>query len=124
MAELLRSGHTMLNEACPECNNPIFRDKEGNLLCPSCNKKVVIVKNDLYLKESQKSDNSSNASEIKSDKNLFDLTELNLLDDVINEKMKWITQRLKEELQIDINERYINFLMRLIELKVKIKDLK
>ena len=43
MSELLRSGATMTSQACPVCNTPLFRVK-GQLLCPRCNKNVVVVK--------------------------------------------------------------------------------
>ena len=43
MAELLRKGATMLSETCPECNTPLFRLKDGSLVCPMCNKPVVVV---------------------------------------------------------------------------------
>ncbi len=43
MAELLRKGATMLNETCPECNTPLFRLRDGSLVCPMCNKPVVVV---------------------------------------------------------------------------------
>ena len=45
MAELLKRGATLLNEACPECNTLLF--KEGkNIFCPNCQKRVVIVKDE------------------------------------------------------------------------------
>ncbi|TFF87328.1 MAG: hypothetical protein EU549_04945 [Promethearchaeota archaeon] len=43
MANLLKSGYTMLNIACPVCNNPVFRAKDGNTICPICNRNVVLV---------------------------------------------------------------------------------
>ena len=43
MSELLRSGATMMSQVCPVCNTPLFRVK-GQLLCPRCNKNVVVVK--------------------------------------------------------------------------------
>jgi UPF0148 protein len=46
MAELLRKGATMLSETCPECNTPLFRLKDGSLVCPMCNKPVVVVSAD------------------------------------------------------------------------------
>ena len=46
MGELLRKGATMLSESCPECNTPLFRLKDGSLICPMCNKPVVIVSAD------------------------------------------------------------------------------
>lgn len=43
MSELLKSGATMLSEACPECGSPLF--KVGReIMCAKCNKPVVIVK--------------------------------------------------------------------------------
>jgi UPF0148 protein len=46
MAELLRKGATMLSETCPECNTPLFKLKDGSLVCPMCNKPVVVVSAD------------------------------------------------------------------------------
>lgn len=46
MAELLRKGATMLSEACPECNTPLFKLQDGSLICPMCNKPVVFVSAD------------------------------------------------------------------------------
>jgi UPF0148 protein len=43
MADLLKSGATMLFEHCPECNSPLFKIK-NDVWCPSCNKRVIIVK--------------------------------------------------------------------------------
>jgi UPF0148 protein len=42
MAELLKSGATMLQETCPECGTPLFR-KGKETFCPKCNKPVVII---------------------------------------------------------------------------------
>ncbi|WXG43091.1 MAG: Sjogren's syndrome/scleroderma autoantigen 1 family protein [Promethearchaeati archaeon SRVP18_Atabeyarchaeia-1] len=35
MAELLRSGATMLQDACPICNSPLFKQK-GKVFCANC----------------------------------------------------------------------------------------
>lgn len=43
MAELLKSGATMLSETCPECGTPLFR-KGNETFCPQCNKPVVIIR--------------------------------------------------------------------------------
>lgn len=40
MAELLKSGATMLSDICPECGSPLFRIK-GEVFCAKCNKPVV-----------------------------------------------------------------------------------
>jgi UPF0148 protein len=42
MAELLKSGATMLQETCPECHTPLFR-RGKETFCPKCNRPVVIL---------------------------------------------------------------------------------
>ncbi|HDO19898.1 MAG: hypothetical protein NDF53_01565 [archaeon GB-1867-097] len=46
MAEMLRKGATMLNQICPECKVPLFRLKDGTVICPSCKRKVLFVSED------------------------------------------------------------------------------
>ncbi len=43
MADLLKSGATMLSDICPECGSPLFRIK-GEVFCAKCNKPVVYAK--------------------------------------------------------------------------------
>ena len=40
MADLLKSGATMLSDVCPECGSPLFKVK-GHIFCAKCNKPVV-----------------------------------------------------------------------------------
>ena len=42
IADLLKSGATMLPETCPACHTPLFQ-KDDKIFCPKCNKPVVIV---------------------------------------------------------------------------------
>lgn len=42
-AELLRSGATMLAQACPACSTPLFKVGE-QVVCAKCNKPVMILK--------------------------------------------------------------------------------
>ena len=44
MAELLKSGATMLQETCPQCGTPLFR-KGSATFCAKCNQPVVIIRN-------------------------------------------------------------------------------
>ncbi|WP_338601467.1 Sjogren's syndrome/scleroderma autoantigen 1 family protein [Sulfolobus tengchongensis] len=44
-AELLRQGAVMLEEACPICKMPLFKLKNGDVVCPT-HGKVYIVKSD------------------------------------------------------------------------------
>jgi UPF0148 protein len=42
MADLLKSGATMLEKHCPVCSSPLFMINE-EIKCPKCNKRVLIV---------------------------------------------------------------------------------
>ncbi len=44
-AELLRQGATMLDIACPICYMPLFKLKNGDVVCPT-HGKIYIVKNE------------------------------------------------------------------------------
>jgi UPF0148 protein len=44
MAELLKAGNTMLAESCPDCKVPLFKMKDGKIICPSCNRIAIYVK--------------------------------------------------------------------------------
>lgn len=43
MSELLKSGATMMSEACPECGSPLFK-VGSDIICAKCNKPVVILR--------------------------------------------------------------------------------
>jgi len=43
MADLLRSGATMLTDVCPECGVPLFRLRSGEVVCPECGRRAVYV---------------------------------------------------------------------------------
>jgi UPF0148 protein len=40
-AKLLLNGASMLHIVCPECKDPIYRLRDGDHLCATCNKKVM-----------------------------------------------------------------------------------
>lgn len=46
MAALLKSGAAMLEQTCPSCNVPLFRSKTGEVFCPSCGQRYIIVSSD------------------------------------------------------------------------------
>jgi len=46
MAELLKTGASMLEEACPQCGSPLFKLTSGEVYCAKCDRKVLIVKSD------------------------------------------------------------------------------
>lgn len=41
MGQLLRKGAALLNTACPKCNTPLLRLKDGKMYCAKCDKEVV-----------------------------------------------------------------------------------
>jgi len=46
MAHLLKSGATMLDKVCPKCHVPLFKLKSGEVICPSCGQRFVIVQSE------------------------------------------------------------------------------
>ncbi|MFX1315140.1 MAG: Sjogren's syndrome/scleroderma autoantigen 1 family protein [Promethearchaeota archaeon] len=123
MADLLRSGHKMLNMACPICNNPIFKKRSGETFCPTCNRKVLIVKNKSHQKnakiESRIQKNNNEDTKVFKEKNEV----LLFLKEVIIEKIDYFSKKLKSETQIDLIERYINILLNFYEILFKYSNL-
>lgn len=124
MADLLRSGNKMLNMACSVCNNPIFRNNEGITFCPTCNRPVIIVD------DNTNQDNGIKKNEIKNNKNQeeFHLNRhnelLNLIENVICEKIKMITAKLENETHLQVIETYTKILLNCIDILNKIPVLK
>ncbi|MCK4847436.1 MAG: hypothetical protein KAT16_00260 [Candidatus Heimdallarchaeota archaeon] len=50
MSNLLLSGATMLGEACPDCNVPLFKKKD-RIFCPQCERKAVYAKDDTEIRQ-------------------------------------------------------------------------
>ena len=122
MAGLLRTGNTMLNLACPLCNNPLFRNKENEIFCPICNRKVIIEKEDPLtsnvenIKASESSvKTSTNIQTQFSGKHAF-------LANILEKKIHLISQKLEHETQMDLIERYIKVLTKLFDLLNKLND--
>jgi UPF0148 protein len=113
MAQLLRSGNTMLNQACPICNNPIFRNKDGMIFCPICNREVKFVEADSVKKDKEEIN-------VK----IQEKDSLNTLKQIILEKIDLIAQKLKFEAQIDAIERYVILLTNFFDLLKVIENKK
>ena len=98
MADLLRSGNTMLNKACPVCNNPIFRNKEGNTFCPTCNRNVLIVDSSSRQDDAvKKSEQYYNEQENKRHNRQINL--LYSLQETLLEKIEILNKKLKNEIK-------------------------
>jgi len=117
MADLLRMGHTMLNIACPVCNNPIFQNKSGDKFCPSCDRKVVVV-NDKTAQSSQ--NNSLNFKINLNIKTKLGEVVYSSLEDVISKKIQWIIEKLYVETDLEIIRSYIDLISSFLNLLNKI----
>ena len=117
MADLLRMGHTMLNIACPVCNNPIFQNKSGDKFCPSCDRKVVVV-NDKTA-QSYQNNKSSLKNNLSIKANLRESVYTSL-EDVVSKKIQWIIEKLYVETDIEIVGSYIDLISNLLNLLNKI----
>lgn len=109
MADLLRSGNKMLNKSCPECNSPIFQDKEGNLFCPTCNRQIVIMEG-----------NSSQIDKVTTKKKKGDKkNENDLIDEsirVLSKKIDWLLKKIESENQIENLKRLLILLREIYEI--------
>lgn len=117
MADLLRSGFTMLNIACPECNNPIFRVKDNEKFCPSCNRKVLFVDEKPYNSKNRANENMSRLSQIN-EGNIVN-NSIGSIEEILNSKIKWVAEKLQNETQLDLIEKCIQILSNLYDLMKK-----
>ena len=51
LGQKLLEGWTMLEEACDDCNVPLMRNREGEVICFSCNAHFIKNQDGLYIKE-------------------------------------------------------------------------
>jgi len=117
MADLLRMGHTMLNIACPVCNNPIFQNKSGDKFCPSCDRKVVVVNDKTAQSYQNNNFNSKINQSIKT--NLREVVYTSL-EDVISKKIQWIIEKLYIETDLELIRSYIDLISNFLHLLNKI----
>ncbi|TXT64783.1 MAG: hypothetical protein BAJALOKI1v1_520009 [Promethearchaeota archaeon] len=115
MAELLRSGNTMLNYSCPECNSPIFKKKSGEMFCPSCNREVLLVENDF---EREPKDNQEVKREHKNKRvNQSERsTVINETFAILETKIRWVLDKIQTETQYEMLTKYLMLLKQLYEI--------
>ncbi|MCS7097396.1 MAG: hypothetical protein NZ922_00200 [Candidatus Methanomethyliaceae archaeon] len=105
-AELLRLGATMLNEVCPDCKIPLFKLKGGEILCPSCNRKVIFVKTD------------------EEEKELLEMLKASELEESISKKIDELKERMLTTNDPEEMDKIARTISSLIELKEKIRHKK
>jgi uncharacterized Zn finger protein (UPF0148 family) len=122
MAGLLRSGYTMLNLGCPVCNNPLFRKKNNDIFCPICNKKVIIKKENTVSTNSKDIGKSAHNEQDLSRKDFELKFNFNYLLEILEKKIDLISQKLEQETQIDLIEKYINLLIKIYDFLNNLKS--
>lgn len=106
MALLLREGHTLLSDACPQCNAPLFKMKSGEIYCAACDRKVIIVKDDDQI------------DQILQNKTLDESTK------VIIMKIKELNQQMDIEKNFDDLYKISRLLINFLEALEKLRELK
>jgi UPF0148 protein len=105
MAELLKTGATMTDLSCPVCSSPLFRLKNGDLWCAQDQKKVVVVKEDEQVSETQAQ------------------TSLSSVESVLMAKIQEINNRIQNEEDLDEIQRLNSVLAGLLDNLDKVKRL-
>ena len=116
MADLLRTGHKMLNLSCPICNNPIFQNKDGVSFCAICKREVIMADSVSNKKIEEK--------ETILNKNTKQVNIPSVLITALTDKLNWITKKLEKENQLDIIERYLKLIFDILNLLEKAKGFK
>ena len=121
MANLLKSGYSMLNLACPVCNNPIFRDKNGDTLCPICNRKVIFANREYSDDGEEKTElkNNTGDNQIK----ISDIAILQNLKQIVMVKLKEFTNLLENEKNPEICQKIITTLNQLVKIIKEIEKI-
>lgn len=105
MADLLKSGATMLFEHCPQCGSPLFKIQD-EVWCPKCNKRVIIVK------EGEETPDLS-SSVLLSD-----------VEKIVLSKLQEVSQRIKDENDVSKLETLGNLLSTWLEVLEKVRKIK
>ncbi|HID90667.1 TPA: hypothetical protein EYP44_01750 [Candidatus Bathyarchaeota archaeon] len=106
MADLLRSGATMLSQPCPACSTPLFRMPSGEIWCSSCNKRVLI------LKESERPAKA------------LGLLLLESLEDSLMSKLETIHEKIEDENDIEEIGRLSTILSRMLDALERIRRIR
>ncbi|MBD3352816.1 MAG: hypothetical protein GF364_15115 [Candidatus Lokiarchaeota archaeon] len=96
MAQLLRNGATMLDLTCPKCDNILYRLKSSKIICPACNREVIIQDNtnrNETIESIETMAETGESSKIKS------ISNINI--GVLSESINKIIQMLKKSNQIN-----------------------
>ncbi|RLI64604.1 MAG: hypothetical protein DRO88_06865 [Promethearchaeia archaeon] len=125
MANLLRKGATMLDKYCPQCNGILFRLQNNDLFCPNCNQKVIIVKDEDSISNTNYSD------DIEKRDNGYKNPESSKFDDLFFELqfkfvqlMKNLISRIEQTSDLLLIEKSLACIEKIISIIQKLNELK
>ena len=104
MANLLKSGATMLFEHCPQCGSPLFK-LQDEVSCPKCDKRVVIVKAGEQVPDVSKSDLLSD------------------VEDAVLSKIQEVSNRVSEEKDVSKLVALGNLLLTWLDVLEKVRKI-
>ena len=105
MADLLRQGATLTEHSCPACSSPLFKLRNADLWCVSCQKRVIIVR------EGEKEPEINKAPVLSS------------LESTIMEKIQAIEKQFAEETDVEKLKKLGSTLSTLLESLEKIRKM-
>jgi uncharacterized Zn finger protein (UPF0148 family) len=120
MVELLRKGYTMLNLSCPICKNPILKSKKEDMFCPICNREVVLVDNNSIAKKEKTTLNKLKNEKEESQFRINHKTNFNLVENIIINKITWLTNLIKDENQLEMIEKQVDLIQKLLDILEKV----
>ena len=123
MAELLRKGYTMLNLACPICNNPIFKKKNQPPFCPICNREVQIVDQNTISNKKNASPYNIQIETVNTEFKSNLTLNIEQLSNIINKKMEWLIKLISEETQLEKLEKQLHLIKKSLKILQEIKSL-
>ncbi len=106
MAEALKSGATMLEEACPQCSSPLFKMPSGEIYCLTCNRKVILVKSDEEVLKASTP------------------TTLALLEETLLKKLLELEKKIRVEENPEMLQGYLNLTLSYLKALEKIKTIR
>lgn len=121
MATLLRSGATMLDKYCPNCNYILFRLKNDQIYCPICDREVIIVKDEFGKKKSVLSEGKTELSNnIPIEKHISD--DYERLNDIFFNLISRLSQKIEITDDLLIIEKILLNLNQTLDIIKKIKE--
>lgn len=115
----------MLDKTCPSCGNPIFRLKDGELYCPSCEKRVVVVKSEAEraaLLEKEKHSRNKEAP-IRASGDLLDENNFySELRTILLEKAREISKLISGKVPFSTLAGYVDVLQKIFHVLRQMKD--